>query len=218
MNKKKKIILIIIAIILVLAIIAGVIYFIEKGKTTENTVLDGSESRVSKLCSELKEEKAFSFITTLDEQNKIYYAKKDNTAYIDTIYQGKESKFIIKDGNSYLLLDDQKVYYTYQNNETDLEKVTFQLGLANDKQYMEGKEKIDNKKYNYEEFEGITSFLVKDIDTEEEQTAKTRFYFNGNKLVYIKTIIGDYQELLKVEVSYKVDDKLFEIPSNYVEK
>ncbi len=46
---------------------------------------------------------------------------------------------------------------------------------------------------------------------------KTRLYFQGDKLVYIKTIAGDKQELLKVENTYKVDNQLFNIPSDYTE-
>lgn len=214
---KKKIVLIMVSVILSFMIIAGVIYFLGFGRKTGNATLDGATSKVNKLYSELKEEKAFSFTTTLDEKNKVYYAKKNNMAYIDTTYQGKESKFIIKDGNSYLLVDDQKVYYTYQNNETDLEKISVQLEEINEKQYTEGKEKIENKEYKYEEYEGVTEFLVKDIDMAEGQKAKTRFYFNGDKLVYIKTIVGDYQEILKVDISYDVDNKLFEIPADYKE-
>lgn len=211
---KKQIVLIIVSIILVLAIIVGLVYFLGLGEKTENTILDGSTSKVNKLYSELKEKQEYSFKTTLNEQDEVYYAKKNKVAYIATTYQGETSKFIIKDGNSYLLLDDEKIYYTYQNNETDLEKITVQLEKIKDKPYTEGKEKIENKEYKYEEYEDVAEFLVKDI---EEQTAKTRFYFDGNKLVYIKTTVGDYQEVLKVEISDNVDDKLFEIPKDYKE-
>lgn len=216
MSKKKKVILIIGIVILASAIIIGMIYWMGNERK-ESVILDGSVSKVNKLCSELKEKQAYSFRTTLDEQNEIYYAKKNDAAYIDTTYQGKTSKFIIKNGNSYLLSDDEKIYYTYQNNESDLEKVTVQLEEIKKKQYTEGKEKIENKDYKYEQFEGVTEFLVKDIEGIEKQATKTRFYFSGDKLVYIKTIVGDYQEILKVDISYDVDNNLFEIPSDYKE-
>lgn len=216
MNKKKKITLIIIAIIIVLLIIAGVVYWIGCIIKKGNTTLNGNTSKVNALCSELKEKQAFSFKTTLDDQNTVYYAKKDNMAYVETTYQGDKSKFITKNGNAYLLIDDQKTYYTYQNNETDLEKITLQLENITQIEYVEGKEKIEDKNYQYEEYKGTTEFLVKDITTTEEK-GKTRFYFDGNKLVYIKTIIEDYEETLKVDISYSVDDKLFEIPSDYTE-
>lgn len=51
---------------------------------------------VQKLYEELKSKESYSFITTLDNNNKMYYAKQQNKAYIETIYDGSESKFIIK--------------------------------------------------------------------------------------------------------------------------
>lgn len=165
--------------------------------------------------SKLIEKQTYGITTTLDNENAIYYAKKDNKAYNETTRNGKKSKFIVKDGNSYLVVDDQQAYYTYQNNETDLNKVISQLEEVKDKTYTEGKEKIEGKKYDYEEYEKVTEFLMKDINNIDEQKTKTRFYFDGDKLVYIKTIVGDYEETLKVDISYEVDNKLFEIPSTY---
>ena len=64
----------------------------------------------------------------------------------------------------------------------------------------------------------ITSFTMMDVsEIGADKEGKTRFYFDGDKLVYIKTIIGDKQEVLKVDLSYNVDSKLFEIPSDYQE-
>lgn len=215
---KKKIILIVIAVIVVLASIAGLICWIGLGTKTEKTILEGSTSKVSKLYDELAEKETYSFTTKLDDNSQVYYAKKGDMAYITSSYQGNSSKMLVKDGNSYLLLEDEKVYYTYQNNETDLERILLQLEEAKERQYVEGKERIEGKEYNYEEYEGVSEFLMKeDVSTAEEQKAKTRFYFNKDQLVYIKTIIGDEQEILKVEMSDKVDDKLFEIPSEYRE-
>ena len=216
---KKKIILMVIAVIVVLASIAGLIYWIGLGTKTDKTTLEGSTSKVSKLYDELAEKEAYSFTTKLDENSQVYYAKKGDVAYIASSYQGDSSKMLVKDGNSYLLLEDEKVYYTYQNNETDLERILLQLEEAKEREYVEGKERIEGKEYNYEEYEGVSEFLMKeDVSTAEEQKAKTRFYFNKDQLVYIKTMIGNEQEILKVEMSDKVDDKLFEIPSEYSEK
>lgn len=217
MSKNRKIILIVVVAIIVLAIIAGFIYFVGFQSGVEDKILNGSTSKANKLYSELKEKQNYSFIMTLDEKNKIYYAKKDNMAYIETTYQDEISKFIVKNGNSYLLMDDQKIYYKYENNETDLEKIIYQLEKIKDKDYVVGREKIENKAYKYEEYEKVTEFLIKEISMEEEQTAKTRLYFDGDKLVYIKTIVGDYEEILKIDISYQIDDNLFEIPSEYKE-
>ena len=46
--------------------------------------------------------------------------------------------------------------------------------------------------------------------------AKTRIYYDNDKIVYIKTIAGDEKELLKVDISYnQVNDDYFNIPDEY---
>lgn len=217
MNKNKKTILIVIAIIVVVAIIGGIVYWFKSANRNEGSVSEKGNSKLSQTYAELQSKQTFSFKTTLDNKNSTYYAKKDGAAYIDKDYQGQNSEYLIKDGNTYLLLDDRKIYYTYKNNETDLEKVLKQIETIKEQEYTEGKEKIENKEYKYEEYEGVTEFLVKNIETTDEQVAKTRFYFDNGKLVYIKTIIGTQEETLKVDISYEVDDKLFEIPEGYEE-
>lgn len=217
MNKNRKIIWIVVAAIIVLAMIVALTWYISLERKGKNSMQEGSTSKINKLYTQLAEKQAYSFTTKLDNNHKIYYAKKENMAYIETIYQGKKSKTIIKNGNSYLLMEDEKAYYTYQNNETNLEKILLQLKEVKEQQYTEGREVVENKEYKYEEYEGVSTFLMQEASTTQKQSAKTRFYFDGDKLVYIKTIVGDKQELLKVEISDQVGDKLFAIPSEYKE-
>ena len=214
---KKKIAIIIVVTLVVLALIAGISWWAINSQNTNNEKEAKNISKVAKLYSELKEKGAYRATIELDDKNVIQYAKKDNKAYLDTNYNWQNSKFIIKDGNSYLLVKEQQAYYTYRNNETELGKIENPLNRIKNSEYKEGKEKIDGKEYKYEEYQGITDFLMKETENVDEQTSKTRFYFNGDKLVYIKTITGDYQEILKVNISYTVDDKLFEIPAEYKE-
>lgn len=214
MSKTKKIILIVIAIILILAIAIGLVWCIGFGNKEEGTT-EEKPSQIEKLYSILTEKETYSITTTLDNENTIYYAKKDNKAYNEVTHDGKKTKFMVKDGNSYLIVDDQQVYYTYENNEIDLNKIEAQLENVKDENYREGKEKIEGKKYYYEEYEKVADFLMKDVNSTDEQKIKTRFYFDGDKLVYIKTMVEDYEETLKVDISYDVDSKLFEIPSGY---
>ena len=54
-----------------------------------------------------------------------------------------------------------------------------------------------------------------DTSEVEESEVKTRFYFDKDKLVYIKSILPDKEQLIKVEISYEVNGDLFEIPSDY---
>ena len=82
-----------------------------------------------------------------------------------------------------------------------------------------GKEKIGNTTYYYEEYDSITEFIIQNsFYNIEENKPKTRFYFDGDELKYIKTIINNKQELTKIDISNKVDNKLFEISSDYQKK
>lgn len=217
MSKKKKIIIISVISIIVLALIIGIAIFLINRYNSEESQSYSGDTRIARLYDRLNKEKMFSFTTTIDDNNKEIYAKSSDAAYIDTIYEGEESKFVIKDGNSYLLNDENKIYYTYQNNEIDLNRVIEQLEEVKDTELVEGTENIEGKEYNYEEYSGFTSFAFKLSDEGNTDNMKTRFYFDGDNLVYIKTITSNTQELLKVEISDDVDENLFEIPSDYRE-
>lgn len=214
MNKKRKIILISVISIVILLVIIGLVYYLVASNTNEENGGQKKTSEVSKLYETLKTKDVFSFELTLDDNNKMYYAKSGNTAYIDTVHDGTESKYIIRDGNSYLIVDNTRKYYTYNNNSANLNKVIAQLEDINGVEYQEGKEKIDGKNYNYEEYSGETNFAMGDFG-ENTEDIKTRFYFDGDNLVYIKTISGEKQELLSVNISYDVDQNLFQIPLEY---
>ena len=218
MSKKKKIIIISVISVIVLAIIiATVIFLINRNNSKENQTYSG-DTKIARLYDRLNKEKMFSFTTTIDDNNKEIYAKSSDVAFVDTIYEGKESKFVIKDGNSYLLNDENKIYYAYKNNEMELNKVIEQLEEIKDTELVEGTENIEDKEYNYEEYSGFTSFAFKLSDEGDTENIKTRFYFDGDNLAYIKTITNNTQELLKVEIFYEnIDKNLFEIPSDYRE-
>ena len=215
MDKKKKIILIsVIAIVMIIAVVALSVYFMNKNNTTDN---NNASTKVEKLYNTLADKKEYSFLFTLDDNNKLYYAKSGEKAYTDTTYNGSESKYVIKDGNSYLLMEESKQYYTYTNNTIDLNLVIDTLEKLKEEEHQNGEEQSDGKSYNYEEYSTITELAISDF-SENTSNAKTRLYFQGDKLVYIKTIVGDKQELLKVETTYnKVDNQLFNIPSDYTE-
>ena len=215
MDKKKKIILISVIAVVIILITIGVIWYLVANNKSESSNSPIGASGINELYETLQAKDVFSFeLTTLDGNNKMYYAKSGNSAYTDTIYNGTESKYVIKDGNSYLLKADTKTYYTYNNNSANLNKVVAQLETLKDLEYQKGEEKVDGKNYNYVEYSGATNFAMEDFSKDSEDV-KTRFYFDGDKLVYIKTLEGEKQELLKVEISYDVDQSLFQIPSNY---
>lgn len=222
MEKKKKTIIVAIVIALI-AIVSIIIFFTIKGNNK-----NGQASKLSAYYEKLKNTNSYSFYISLDDQNNISYQKQNDKAYVNTNYGGVNSKFIIRDGNTYLIRDDDKKYYTYENNETELYMIESILNNIKDKELTKGKENIENKNYYYEEFEGTSEFYFRDmndIDVEEfdeteenDNKTKTRFYFNNNNLVYIKTIIDDNtQQLLKVDYSKKVDDNLVNLPQDYEE-
>lgn len=217
MDKKKKTILIVAVSVIALVIIITLIVAMANSNNNAKQPEENKNSKTIDFCENLKEKGEYSFSLTLDDQNKIDYVKSDNSAYIDSIYDGEETKNIIKNGTTYLLKDAQKTYYSYQNNETDLYKIENQLEELNDMNFKTGKESINGKRYSYEEYSVETEFLFKYFEDSELKNVKTRFYYDNDKLVYVKTIVGDYQELLKVETSNNVDKNLLELPSDYNE-
>ena len=219
MDRKKKTILAVIILVVLLVVLAIVWFFVfnNKGNTNENNNSNSKEnSNVSRTYNELQASGDFVFEITLDNENYMYYAKSNNMAYIDTVSEGRENKNIIRDGNTYLLLDDTKTYYKYSNNQTNLNIITLRLNKIKDLEYETGRERINSKNYSYEEFVGLTDFAMGDFK-EDSQDVKTRFYFDGDKLVYIKTIEKEKEELLKVNISNDVEQNLFQIPSDYKE-
>ncbi len=212
MQKKKKMIIIIVAIVVVALITLGVILTNKSNKVISNTK---AETKVSTLYNKIKNIDTYSFNFTADDNSKVFYAKSGEKAYMDTKYNGSETKYIIKDGNSYLIKDSDKRYYTYTNNNIDLDLVSNILADLINLEHNDGKEEIDGKSYNYEEYSVLTNIAISDFSN--ETNIKTRLYFKGKDLVYIKTISDRKQELLKVDMSTKVENNLFEIPSDYVE-
>ena len=213
-NKENKKVIIIFIIIAIVAVCLGIISCF---LLVPNTSKELSFS-INELYESLKQEQAYSINLTLDENNKSLYAKQSNIAYLDDILNGVETEMLIKNGNTYLIKDEDKVYYVFKNNETNLNKIEDILEALKDKEYQTDEEEIDNKSYSYIEFNQLTDFAIMNTSNIKSDTKKTRFYFDGKDLKYIKTIAGNKEELLKVTISRDVDNKLFQIPSDYEEK
>lgn len=209
MDKRKNTIIIAIAVIVIILIAIGIIFFVKNNKRIE---------KVSNYYEKLKNSDGYNFSAILNNENGISYTREGNKAYIDSTYKGRNSKYIIKDRNTYLLKENDKSYYEYTNNSIELYKVENQFANIKDNEATTGREKIDETKYKYEEFKGYTSFYFDSIDEGvNEDNIKTRFYFDKeNNLVYIKTIIDENTEqLVKVECSDEINTNVFEIPSDY---
>lgn len=209
MKKKKVIILAIIILIIVFAIIV-VSKFISNNKN--------QETKIQAIYDSLNKNNAYSLTIEQNDNNKRIMAKKDDKTIIDQYSEDSRITTLVKDDNTYLILHNKEEYYLYERNNIDQSILTDGLKDLLNKSYTIGSEKVKGKKYNYEEYEGSTVFLISNPLSLNEDEIKTRLYFNKkDELEYVKTIYGEESELLKIDLTYEVDDSLFEIPSNYAE-
>lgn len=219
MNKTRKIVLIIITIIIVIAIMACIMgLYIKNNKNIESKDINKSENtRTEQLYNELEQAKEVTFTKTLDENNKILIAVKENDGYKEVTSNGNIRKYVVKDGETYYLDDTNKKYYKYQSNDMILTEIKEQFEELGQENFTSGRERIQGKTYNYEEISECQSFLMNDeISVNNLKYAKTRLYYDNDELVYIKTIVGENEEIIKVDISYEnINDDYFNIPEDY---
>lgn len=219
MNKNKKILIAIITIIIIIAIV-GIIALINNKEKTSTSNNQNKKTKISQLYEKISNEKEIMFTQILDDNNKIVIAIKDNNGYKEVTTNGKTKKYIVKDHNTYYLDETEKKYYVYQNNDTILTEIKGKFEEIKDiTEVSKGKEKIHGKKYEYEEISKYQDFLFdSELSVNNLEYAKTRLYFNNNNLVYIKTIVGENEEIIKIDESYNsINDDYFEIPGDYLD-
>ena len=213
MSKNKKN-LIIFGIVIVLLLILAVICIL-KSRTKNNTL---------NLYKKISNSPKFTF--SIEEQNyeetyKLVMSKRENDVSID-MYSGDEhTSTLVLNNNAYYITHNQQEYFDYGVDDTETDIVISALDNITKKQYTSGREKINNKEYYYEEFDNEYGDFVILISASEDTDIKTRFYFDGNKIAYIKNLIstddGIEEELLKVDLKYEVDENLFQVPEGYSE-
>ena len=215
MKKNKRIFLIVI-VILIIAIIFGIVKIVNKNSP--------KEQRLSKIYQDLEDSQTYLFEIEKNNNNKTIMAKKGDKTIIDQYTKNSETNVenhtttLVKDNNTYLILHDRKEYYVYTENNVEQTIVTDGLKEIISKSYTTGTEYIKGKKYSYEEYDGSSMFMISNLININDTNVKTRFYFDSkNNLTYIKTILDNKQELLKVTLEKDVKDSIFEIPSDYAE-
>lgn len=215
-NKLKKT-MIIIGIIILVVVIIGVIIFALSSKNKTNKTEQTESVEIQKNYEKIANSKEMIFTTTLDENNKETIVIKDGQAYKETTRNGVTYKYIVKGNDTYFVDDSNKTYYTYKNNTEISTEIQQKLSKLKEMSSNTGKEKVNGKNYQYEEFEKYQDFLINNkIEVTDLTKAKTRIYYDNDKIVYIKTIAGDEEELLKVDISYgTVKNDYFNIPSEY---
>lgn len=215
-NKLKKP-MIIIGIIILVVVIIGVIIFALSSKNKTNKTEQTESVEIQKNYEKIANSKEMTFTITLDENNKETIVIKDGQAYKETTRNGVTYKYIVKGNDTYFVDDSNKTYYTYKNNTEISTEIQQKLSKLKEMSSNTGKEKVKGKNYQYEEFEKYQDFLINNkIAVTDLTKAKTRIYYDNDKIVYIKTIAGDEEELLKVDISYgNVKNDYFNIPSEY---
>lgn len=207
-KKIKKIILIAILATIVLAI--AIITIMNYKKEDVKKLLN--------LYNELNASQTYLFEMQESDKDKTIMAKKADKTIIDDYTQDSHTTTIVKDNNTYLVLHDREEYYVYEQNNVEQSILTDGLKEIVTKEFVTGTEKVKGKKYSYEEYQGSTMFMESSSLDVNEADVKTRFYFdNEYNLVYIRTIKGVNQELLKINIQKEVDDSIFEVPSHYAE-
>ena len=206
MLNKKKVAVVIVILLLVIALIVVLI-----------VVNNNDGAKVAKLYDKLESGNEYLFEMKDTNNYTITIAKKDGQTCIDMDNDGERVTTLVKGDTTYLVSHSQKEYYMYNNDiagETIVTDMLKDIGEPNEK----GKEKINGRDYKYEQYNGFAGFMTSTNIDINENNIKTRFYFNGDDLVYIKTLLDNgEEELLSVTISYKVNDELFEIPSDYAE-
>lgn len=152
MKKKKIIIISIIAILLIIAVALVIIFSSNKSNSTKIQEQDTGISRIKEICSKLEKNPTYTFKTMLNDENQLVIARKENKAYVEVVDEGEKNTYIVDNNNTTVLVDRTKKYYTYENNNTYLTKVTNNMRQLLKQDYVSGMEKIDNKEYYYEEY------------------------------------------------------------------
>lgn len=217
MKKILRIVLILILAIIIVFAVAGC------GKKEENTqeeqkidVVNDTKSRTYKAFSKINDDYVLSIEGKEDfgegeETINIVMAVKGKNLSMNLKSDSEHMGIIYKDNTTYIILYGEKSYLKEEGKDEDaLEDMTIfsaeDLDKIKDKEYITGKETIEGKEYYYEEYK----------DDNDNEIIK--FYFQGNDLKYIKNISEEEEVLLKVnELSSKVDDSLFDVPSDYKE-
>lgn len=221
MDKKRKIIILI--IILILAIVIGAVFIFsyfqnqeKQNDTSTQTSINSLKPTLSKIYEKMLQEEIYTFSLTLDENNKTITTRNGNNARIDFYQNGVHTTDIIKDGSTYRLIHNDKQYFEYPSNTIELTNLLRKFERTKeDVTPQKGEETIEGKNYYYEEYKGTAEFLTQGKAGVDLTEASTKFYYDNDSLVYIKTIVKEKEELLKVEMSYTTEGISFEIPTDY---
>ena len=208
MKKEKLWKIVFFALIIVVIVLITILFVSQKPKNmTKN------------MYNDINEKNKYTF-SMLEENEELSYnlkiVKNEEAMCIDTTSNDERTSTLVKNGSAYYLMHANKEYYLYDSSQIDADILGNELDTVKTANYKSGYETINNKKYYFEEYEGIVTFILL-TNYNEDSSIKTRFYYDDGKIAYIKTFIDDTEELLKIDFSQDVDEGLFEIPEDYAE-
>lgn len=210
MSKKTGITIILIIVLLIIALIS-----IFKGEKT---------SKVNNMYDKIKKSQKYTFSmeeNTTEIKYKVSMAQRGTDVSIDMYSDEEHTTTLILENKSYFIMHDDKEYYDYGEEKIESDIIISSLNNITKKEYTSGKEEINGVDYYYEEYDNEDMDFIIFANINESSKVRTRFYFNGNNLCYIKNLIeskdGNQEELINVALKYDIDDSLFKIPEDYAE-
>ena len=210
MSKKTIIVVSLIVLLLIIAVV-----FILKGD---------QKDRVKNMYNKIQNSQNFTFSmeeNTSDINYKVSMAQRGKDVSIDMYSNEEHTTTLVLENESYYIMHNDKEYYDFGEEKVDSDIIISSLKNIVKDDYISGKEEIFGTTYYYEEFNNENMDFIIYANVNESSTAKTRFYFNGNNICFIKNIISsedeNQEELIKTKLVYKVDNNQFEIPEDYAE-
>ncbi|MDO4499778.1 MAG: hypothetical protein Q4B60_00735 [Erysipelotrichaceae bacterium] len=182
-----------------------------KTETSEPVIIGGEtskfkDSRAIKFYSQFEGGEMYMEyeVETDDESGLMTLAVKGTKTYIDTTTQDGGVKLIIENDKMYMISDESMMVFEMalqSEYEGLLQAMPVQEDI-NEETFRVGSKEVEGKVYYTESW--------------DEPEGTTTLCFDGDTLVYIITEIPDSVSRIKiVNFSYKVDDKLFEVPDGY---
>ena len=210
----KRILIISIVVLAIIGIVAIVIFTGNdnaKKVEQENIEEENGTSKLEKIQEKILSTQNYSISLTLNNDNYKIISKNGNSVKIEVKDEGKEKSYIVKNGNTYLLSENSQKYNEYENNTSMLN--TFESNIQDilKRKYAIGTESIENKEYRYEEFENTSAFLINYKGNVDNNNTKTRLYFEGNNLKYVKTYVGKIEQLLKVNLEFNTQKGEYDV-------
>lgn len=218
MEKNKKLIIGIISVLVIIAIIIVIVMLTNNGgkeKETKTGKSYGIDS-LEEVYSKLQDTKNYSFNTKLNDENYKNTSRNNDSLKIEIADEGKNQTYIVKNDNTYFLTEKTKKYYEYNDNTSMLNDLENKMNDLLKNNFNEGTENINGKDYTYQEFEKASPFLINFKKKYDNYNTKTRFYFADGNLQYIRTYVGEVQQLLKVDLEFNNQKDSYKIPSDYI--